>query len=685
MPIVQVQAVGNSGTGTTGTCAFTSNVTAGNFIVAHVSSAVAAITPTDTRGHTYLASQAESVVNTNNRTRLYYVANITGGANTVQVTFGSSSKWILNIAEYSGIKTTSPLLQVNAGTGFGTAANSGNITITVADTMLLGSGTIENSAGDPITPGTNWGEVLNTATGANTPATGYLEARLTSATGTYDATATLASSTNWAWQIAAFEAATVPGRARAWVGYFDSPTSLQAQSVSGLGFTPKIVYFFGANHGIGGTDQDDHHKFMGVAVSSSAQQAAGCEPLHNVSPSDGAVAHSNAHCLYVPDATGTRILDATFTRMDADGFTVNWTDVWTSPIRVYFLALGGTTLQVACGHAQALTTIGMQDITTPGFQPDAVWCWECLGSSTMPITQALFATSGCVGFGTSSAAQGVSGWRSNISANPQRCSTLQLTNKIVTFPNIVGSAIFREAGLDSMLTTGFRLNWTTVNATAAYYFWVALKGVSFKVGTFTATPGAGNLQAVTLGFVPSAVFLTSGNKATTGVAAAHFRTSWGATDGTNKFSIWGGERDNAATTISATRADIDRVFRMGAENATGPSCDTECAIDTLIRTSDGFSVHYDVTTTTGQEIVYFAVGPFEGLDQYGFRFRNDDGTEATATWKAAQDTTITLAEDEAARLRVLINSSGDVAGKQLTLGVKKVGAGNPIRNIDQFQ
>lgn len=203
----RVQQRGSTGTGTTATLAFLSNVTAGNLLVVHIASAIAANTPTDTLTHTYLASQAETVVNTNNRTRLYYVPNCSAGANTVSVTFGSSSKWILNIAEYSGIKTTSPLLQVNAGTGFGTAANSGNITTTIADTLLLGSGTIENSAGDPIAPGTNWTEVLDTASGANTPATGHLEERMPNATGTYNATATLTSSTNWAWQIAAFEGA----------------------------------------------------------------------------------------------------------------------------------------------------------------------------------------------------------------------------------------------------------------------------------------------------------------------------------------------------------------------------------------------------------------------------------------------------------------------------------------------
>jgi len=47
------------------------------------------------------------------------------------------------------------------------------------------------------------------------------------------------------------------------------------------------------------------------------------------------------------------------------------------------------------------------------------------------------------------------------------------------------------------------------------------------------------------------------------------------------------------------------------------------------------------------------------IEQEGFRPRNDDGTEATATWKANQDTNITLAANTAFRLRMLLNATGD--------------------------
>lgn len=50
------------------------------------------------------------------------------------------------------------------------------------------------------------------------------------------------------------------------------------------------------------------------------------------------------------------------------------------------------------------------------------------------------------------------------------------------------------------------------------------------------------------------------------------------------------------------------------------------------------------------------------IEQEGFRFRNDDGSETTATWKDSQDATITLAAATQTRLRLILNATGDPDG-----------------------
>ena len=60
------------------------------------------------------------------------------------------------------------------------------------------------------------------------------------------------------------------------------------------------------------------------------------------------------------------------------------------------------------------------------------------------------------------------------------------------------------------------------------------------------------------------------------------------------------------------------------------------------------------------------------VTQEGFRWRNDDGTQTTATWKVAQDTNASLDVGTSARLRMLLDSTGvDPAPTAYTLYYKK--------------
>lgn len=58
-------------------------------------------------------------------------------------------------------------------------------------------------------------------------------------------------------------------------------------------------------------------------------------------------------------------------------------------------------------------------------------------------------------------------------------------------------------------------------------------------------------------------------------------------------------------------------------------------------------------------------------EQEGYRWRNDDGSETTATWKEAQDTPITLAAEAVARLRMLLDVTGDPGSVPVTLQFKR--------------
>ena len=56
-----------------------------------------------------------------------------------------------------------------------------------------------------------------------------------------------------------------------------------------------------------------------------------------------------------------------------------------------------------------------------------------------------------------------------------------------------------------------------------------------------------------------------------------------------------------------------------------------------------------------------------------FRFRNDDGSEATATWIAGQDVSINRASETMTRLRLILDTNSDAPGLQLKLQYRPVG------------
>lgn len=64
-------------------------------------------------------------------------------------------------------------------------------------------------------------------------------------------------------------------------------------------------------------------------------------------------------------------------------------------------------------------------------------------------------------------------------------------------------------------------------------------------------------------------------------------------------------------------------------------------------------------------------GDLGTIEQEGFRWRNDDGDEDAATWKANQDTNMSGAVSTNTRLRVLVNTDGDFGAASYRLEYRK--------------
>jgi len=212
--IVQKASSVSTGSVTTLTATFTSNVTAGNTLV--VSCGVgnnAAIAVTDTLGNTY--TQASLVANSTTFEAAVFFAPVKlSGANTVTITVTSASA-AMEIYEVSGILSQVPGQPSNAstGTGTGTTASTSNIGAAAPASLAFLAVSVGTAAqAVSVSTNTTW-TLDSTQNSAGTPAGlftfGALSQSVNNVSGVLPK-ATLAGSEPWAAASALFRTAAVP-------------------------------------------------------------------------------------------------------------------------------------------------------------------------------------------------------------------------------------------------------------------------------------------------------------------------------------------------------------------------------------------------------------------------------------------------------------------------------------------
>lgn len=178
---------------------------------------------TDTKGNTYTVAAGATTSSGNATSVIYYAKNIiaaAGNDNSVTVTFDAAVPYAdVRIAEYSGIDTVNPLDVAVGAAGDGTAMNSGSVTTTNANDLLVGGNTVAHTT---ISAGSGYTQRILTGYGD------ILEDRVVSAIGSYSATADQDYSGHWVMQMAAFKATNSNGDTQAPT----APTSLTTTATS---------------------------------------------------------------------------------------------------------------------------------------------------------------------------------------------------------------------------------------------------------------------------------------------------------------------------------------------------------------------------------------------------------------------------------------------------------------------
>lgn len=398
------------------------------------------------------------------------------------------------------------------------------------------------------------------------------------------------------------------------VGTFAGRSSPGTVTVTGVGFTPKIVFILAAESTTWDTFTTPIYHVVGVAVGSGIgqqrTQSVGAE-WDGVAFFDHNTRRERRGGEVISEITpafGFAQQFAALSSFNSDGFVISFSLV--AGIRNYsYLALGGSDLSVAIGTTNWPTSTGNQAVTGVGFQPSVVWFTAGTDfisgeSSTHP--------GGAISHGwiDQDGRQGCSGWHNRANVTTADNHRYQRTDKCIAVHDSTAGTIVGEAEAVSMDSDGFTINWTTAPAAVAGYSWVALGGIVGHVGSLTQPTSTGTQDVTGLDTTPIVTLLQSAGAVASSSLQDSVRYSLGWGDASASGSLWSG--DNDATTLGTNRANrrLSNTSAVIAAAPTGISAGTleaAAAVDSFA--ANQFTLNWTTADATGREVLYLALGP----------------------------------------------------------------------------
>jgi len=447
-------------------------------------------------------------------------------------------------------------------------------------------------------------------------------------------------------------------------GSFAKPNATTGnQSVTEVGFQPKVVMFFGNGLTADGNTTGVQEYFG--AATSSTKRAVIATAIGDGVTNNGSKRFSNALIISQITANGASPVvsaEADFVSLDADGFTINWTTCDATQRIVNYIALGGTDLTNAnVGSFTAPTSAIDKAVTGLGFQPDALILFDnavtttptAVGNSNNPAFNMGFV----VGTSKQNSRVATRGTATNGSWAYQR------TNSAINTVDKVGGLV-RTATIKTMDADGFTMNFSVAPANAVYLNYIALKGGQYDTGSFNQATTTGN-QSVTTGFQPAGVLFQSANLATATVTSAPGRASFGVgISSTERGSIWSGV---SAAAPPAADTDLDRTNALKTWTEGTPTLTT--AMDFVSNNATSFTVNNTTTDATSREILYFAFGSNPVVEDTTPPAPSSfSPTSAGTIADATQTITFTTDENATCKVSLTDQAYADMTGSACTGG-----------------
>lgn len=388
-------------------------------------------------------------------------------------------------------------------------------------------------------------------------------------------------------------------------GVFAKRSGTGSQSVTGVGFRPKLLILFGAKRTGDGFEGEGEFAFgatdgaTGYSIGSHLR--ANDYPPYTGCDTDRA---QRPKAITYVQTIGAIQAEADLASFDADGFTLNWTTNDASNWDVHYLAIAGDHIVSNIAQFDTLNnSSGNKSYTHVGFKPDLLLLFGTPSSHGDEIVALGFVDS----LGTQFALSGAS---HNSGANPSNTARYQRTDKCFAAlePHANPLHVESEAEFVSMDPSGFTLNWTTPAGASQSIISVAIKGVQAKVGALTSPSSSGDQAITGAGFLPQGALFVGFNKAASVSVEDGNRLTVGVADNLcGVGSVWYGDTDNESW-YHADMATYDHFCYLSAD-VYQPTAPLSSAI-VKSWDADGFSLSWTIGSDSLQQVGYLLIGDY---------------------------------------------------------------------------
>lgn len=331
------------------------------------------------------------------------------------------------------------------------------------------------------------------------------------------------------------------------VGTFLPPSSggAQDQSITGLGFKPKVIMFTSAQ-------STQAINVIGNHAATMCGWSDGTNDVCLMSTDQDAIASSNSQktisitysILHYGISDLTLKSRAFINTFDTDGFTLTWQTHDNAQRRVNYIAFGGDDITGAeCGSFEIAGT-GDQTEVIGLRSPDIMFCASVNSSSfDANAANAIFQW-GCT---TKYREQGQSQWYSDDNNNP---SEIRNRNRNDEFINMVAvdNVLDQRSVFTRFEDDSIKHNPSTSVSATTDFIYCLIRGGHWQVGQ-NSTPPSATTKAITTRRKPKGLIITTNGNPTANTSQNGQKTSIGMSDGTNQVCIGVTSEDAVSNTF----------------------------------------------------------------------------------------------------------------------------------------